>query len=260
MEIRGLRQVLGEKTVLQGVDLVVEPGEILGYLGPNGAGKSTTMRVLTGQLAPTAGVVKVLGVDVGEDPQEVRRRVAYVPESGPVYDVLTALEFLELVGNLRELDPGRVSERSRDLLKALDLEEVTDRPLWTFSRGMKQRVVLASAFLHDPELVLLDEPLYGLDVQTVLLVKEIIRGLATRGISVVYCSHLLDVVQQLATRVVILHQGKVVAEGPPQLLREGQPDASLEELFRELTMDREVTDRAELFLANAVSNQDGSHP
>ncbi len=185
IEVRDLKKTLGDREVLQGLDFTVKPGEIVGYLGPNGAGKSTTMKILTGQWKPSGGSVRVLGLDVPSHVMEVRRRIAYVPEVAPVYEVLTAMEQLELVGRLRGLDSDLVARRAGALLESLDLGEVRHRPLWTYSRGMKQRVILASAFLHEPELILLDEPLYGLDVQTVLLVKEIIRRLADRGLAIV---------------------------------------------------------------------------
>jgi len=248
LELTGLTQRFGDKTVLNGLDLAVGRGEIVGYLGPNGAGKSTTMSILTGQRRPTSGTARVLGIDVAAQPLEVRRRIAFVPEVSPLYEVLTARETLELVGRLRSLPAAAVHHRAEELLAALELGDVMDRPLWSFSRGMKQRVALASAFLHDPELVLLDEPLYGLDVQTVMLVKDVVRELAARGITVLYCSHLLEVVEQLATRVVILARGEIVADGPPGLLRERRGDATLETLFRELTSDQDVAGRARRFL------------
>ena len=248
IEVDRLQVAYGDKVVLRDISFRVEPGEVVGYLGPNGAGKSTTMHVLTGQLQPTAGMVRVLGIDVARNPLDVRRKIAYVPEVAPLYEVLSALEFLELVGRLRGIDGDQVRNRAESLLDTLELGAVAHRPLRTYSRGMRQRVVFASAFLHESPLILLDEPLYGLDAQTVLMVKEIIRRLAESGKAVVYCSHLLDVVQQLATRVVILHQGEIVADGSPRLLREDSPDATLETVFRELTEDLDVEDRARRFL------------
>lgn len=248
IEIAGLEVRLGDKEVLRGLDLCIQPGEIVAYLGPNGSGKSTTMHVLTGKLRPQAGTVRVAGVDVLAQPEEARRAIAYVPEASPLYDVLTATEYLELVGRLRELPDQRVQQRARALLEALELESVAHRPLSTFSRGMRQRVVFASAFLHDAPVVLLDEPLYGLDAQTVLLVKEIVRGLAQAGKAILYCSHLLEVVQHLASRAVILHEGVIVADGPPSLLRGEGSNATLESIFRELTHDVLVEERARQFL------------
>jgi len=249
IEIRDLVHRYGETEVLRGVNLSVQPGEIVGYLGPNGAGKSTTMKVLTGQMEPTSGSIEVAGRDVLREPLEIRRRIAYVPETAPLFEVLSAREHLDLVASLRGLDAAAASRRAEGLLDCLGLAEVAHRPLWTFSRGMKQRVALASAFLHEPEVVLLDEPLYGLDVQTVLLVKEVVRQLAAEGVAVVYCSHLLEVVEQLATRAVILSGGLVVADLSPEDLRGGAlgKHQNLEGLFRELTEDRDVERRAAQF-------------
>lgn len=248
LELRDLHVSYGDKPVLQGLSFCVEPGEIVAYLGPNGSGKSTTMKVLTGQLEPRQGDALVMGISAREEPLEVRRRVGYVPETAALYDVLSAMEYLELVGRLRELPLDLIRARATNLLQSLELGEVALRPLSTFSRGMRQRVVFASAFLHDPDVLLLDEPLYGLDAQTVMLVKEVIRQLARAGKAVVYSSHLLEVAQQLATRVVILYDGEIVADGSPALLREKHADATLESIFRELTRDLDVESRAEQFL------------
>jgi ABC-2 type transport system ATP-binding protein len=248
ISIEELVVAYGDKQVLSGLSFAVAPGEIVAYLGPNGSGKSTTMKVLTGQLAPVSGDAFVAGVSAREQPLEVRRRVGYVPETAALYDVLSAMEYLELVGRLRGLEEALIDQRALGLLSAMDLEAVAYRPLSTYSRGMRQRVVFSSAFLHDPEVVLLDEPLYGLDAQTVMLVKEVIRQLAARGKAVIYCSHLLEIAQQLATRVVILHEGRLVADGAPSLLRQEHADATLESIFRELTRDLEVESRAERFL------------
>ena len=248
LELRQVEYSYGESRALRGVDFVVEPGEIVAYLGPNGAGKSTTMHLITGRLRPDAGSVRVLGLDPARDGTEARRRMGYVPEVAPLHESLSGLEQLTLVALLRGNGPEAAEDKAKQMLDVLDLAEVADRPLWSYSRGMKQRVALATAFLDEPELVLLDEPLYGLDVQTVLLVKEVVRSLAASGRGVVYCSHLLDVAETLATRVVILRAGEVVADGSPDLLRAGHGDASLEECFRELTLDRDAEQRARRLL------------
>ncbi len=238
IEVRDLWHSYGEKEALRGVSLSVRRGEIVGYLGPNGAGKSTTLKILTGQLRPTKGRVSVLGLDPAEQAFDVRRRLAFVPEVGPLYEVLSGAEHLELVGHLRGLEPRRSTERALELLRALDLEAVAHQPLWTYSRGMRQRVLVAAAFVTRPELVLMDEPLYGLDVQTVMLVKELMRKAAGDGLAVLYSSHLLDVVEQLATRVVILGNGEIVADGSPSELLHRHQSASLEAVFRELSEQR----------------------
>ncbi len=248
IEIEGLEKSFGERAVLRGISFRIEPGEVVAFLGPNGAGKSTTIRILTGQLARDGGVVRVLGRDPGSEPFEVRRRMAYVPDTAPLYDALTPYEQLELVAGLREVDDATAAQRIPELLAAMGLAELADLPLAACSRGNRQRIAIASAFLVEPEVVLLDEPLFGLDAPTVLLVKEILRRLAARGIAVLYSSHLLDVAETFATRVLILHEGEIVADGAPAHLLRERPQGTLEQLFRELTSDVDVETRAERFL------------
>ena len=251
IEVRGLAKSFGAKRVLKEVSFALAPGEVVAFLGPNGAGKSTTIRILTGQLARDAGQVRVLGLDPATDAAEVRRRVAFVPDVAPLYDALTPVEQLELVAGLQELDDATAAKRIPALLQSLGLDELAETPLGACSRGNRQRTAIATAFLREPELVIMDEPLFGLDAPTVLQVKEILRQLSRRGVAVLYSSHLLDVAESLATRVLILHEGEIVADGAPAALLQGQPEKSLEALFRRLTSDADVEARAERFLASS---------
>jgi ABC-2 type transport system ATP-binding protein len=256
VEVAGLTKRFGDRVALRSVTLRVEPGEVVALLGPNGAGKSTTIRILTGQLERDGGEVRVLGLDPAEAPLEVRRRLAFVPDVAPLYDALTVREQLELVAGLRELDDATAVARIEALTDALGVTELADVPLAACSRGNRQRVAFASAFLEEPGLVVLDEPLYALDAPTVSLVKEVLAQYAARGVAVLYSSHLLDVAQALATRIVVLNRGEIVADGPPaELVRRGlergaasSGAGSLETLFRELTADRDVVRRAERFV------------
>ncbi len=249
IEVDGLVKSFGERPALRGVSFTVQPGEVVAFLGPNGAGKSTAIRVLTGQIARDGGTVRVLGLDPADSALEIRRRLAFVPDVPPLYDALTPREQLELVAGLRGLDDATAAARVAALLDAMEIAELADVPLSACSRGNRQRTALAAAFLEEPELVLLDEPLFGLDAATVLLVKELLRRLAGRGVSVFYSSHLIDVAESLASRVLILREGEIVADGPPAELVRGRARGSLEQLFRELTADRDVEARAERFLA-----------
>jgi len=248
IEVVGLRKSFGARAALNGISFRVEPGEVVAFLGPNGAGKSTTMRVLTGQIGRDGGEASVLGLDPARSALEIRRRLAFVPDVPPLYDALTVREQLELVAGVRAIDERTTAARVPALMEALGIVDLADVPLSACSRGNRQRVALAAAFVDAPELVLLDEPLFGLDAASVLLVKEVLRRLATRGVAVFYSSHLLDVAESLATRVVILDRGEIVADGPPRALMEGRAKGSLEQLFRELTADRDVEERAERFL------------
>jgi ABC-2 type transport system ATP-binding protein len=244
IEVDDLRHAYGGKTVLDGVSFRVAPGEVVGYLGANGAGKSTTIRILTGMLVPTSGFVRVLGLEPAASPREVKALVGYVPESGALYESLTPREYLAVVGRLRSLDPEVAERRGERFLDALGLEGERDARMTGFSKGMKQKVVVAASLLHDPKVLFLDEPLNGLDANTTVTVKEVIRGLSERGTTVFYSSHLMDVVERVSDRVIILDQGRVVADGSASALRAGTGDATLEGLFSRLTAGDEVHDRA----------------
>ena len=236
------------KPVLDGVSFRVAAGEIVGYLGPNGAGKSTTIKILLGMLAPQRGSVRVLGLDPSEDPIEVRAAVGYVPESGALYETLSPREDLNLVGRLRHLSPARSDDRLAALLDAFGLGARRDARMTTFSKGMKQKVVIAAALLHDPKVLFLDEPLNGLDANATLVVKDVIRGLAAKGTTVFYSSHLMDVVERISDRVLILDHGKIVADGSLAALKAGSGDTSLEALFARLTAPSEGEAKAERIL------------
>jgi len=248
IEVTGLTKRFGERVVLRDVSFRIEPGEVVAFLGPNGAGKSTTIRILTGQIERDGGEARVLGLDPRTDADAIRRQLAFLPEQVPLYDVLTPREQLEFVAGVRGLDERTAAVRAVSLMEALGISELADLPLAHCSRGNRQRAALACAFVDDPRLVILDEPLFGLDAATVLLVKEILKRLAARGVAIFYASHLLDVAESLATRVVMLREGEIVADGAPAQLLHDQGRASLEEVFRELAQEHGVEERAERFL------------
>jgi ABC-2 type transport system ATP-binding protein len=244
IEVRDLSHAYDGRLVLNGVSFVAAPGEVIGYLGPNGAGKSTTIKVLIGLLKPSHGTVRVLGMDPAVQPLEVRARIGYVPESGALYETLTPREYLAFVGRLHGLAPAVVAERTNTFLDAFQLRANADERMTGFSKGMKQKVVFAAALIHDPQVLFLDEPLNGLDANATVTVKEVIRGLAARGRTVFYSSHLMDVVERVTNRVVILDRGTVVADGPPEDLRTRTGDASLEAFFSRLTGGEGIHERS----------------
>jgi len=251
IEVVGLVKSFGARVALREVSFRVEPGEVVAFLGPNGAGKSTTIHVLTGQLARDAGEVRVLGLDPATASSEIRRQLAFLPEQPPLYDVLTPREQIEFVAGVRGLDEATARARTTALMAAMGIAGLADVPLAHCSRGNRQRAALACAFVEAPRLVLLDEPLFGLDAATVLLVKEILRRLAADGAAVLYSSHLLDVAENLASRVIMLREGEIVADGVPSRLLNERGEASLESLFRELTQDHDVEERAQQFITAA---------
>jgi ABC-2 type transport system ATP-binding protein len=235
IRVRDLVKSFDGKQAVEGVSFDVRPGEVTGYLGPNGAGKSTTVKMITGVLRPTAGSVEVCGIDVLAQPLEAKRRIGYVPESQALYTALTPNEYFSLVAELHGMDRAHAAERIRQLTEAFSLTDAVDRLIETFSKGMRQKVLLIGALLHDPDVILFDEPLNGLDVNMALTFRRIVEGLAERGKTVLYCSHILDVVERLCMRIIVLDQGKVVADAPTKELLDGHPSHRLESVFQELT-------------------------
>jgi ABC-2 type transport system ATP-binding protein len=223
--------------VLRDVSFSVRPGEIVAYLGANGSGKTTTVKVLTGLLEPGRGRVLLDGRDVSADVVDYRRRLGYVPETADVYPFLSGREYLELVGRLRGLPERALGEQVEELLSILGLAEHKHQPLGSYSKGMRQKVLICAALLHDPEILILDEPLSGLDVGSVLVTKALLAGLAERGRTILYSTHLLDVAERLCRRVLILHGGRIVADDSVENLRELTRRPSLEEIFSAWVLD-----------------------
>ena len=219
------------RPVLRDVSFSIGPGEIVAYLGANGAGKTTTMKVVTGLREPDFGRVLYAGRDVADDPLGFRRRLGYVPETAEVYPFLSGREYLLLCGRLRALAEATLEERVDELLDLLELGSHRHNGLDSYSKGMRQKVLIAAALLHDPELLVLDEPLSGLDVSSVLVVKALLRELAARGRAILYSTHHLEVAEKLCGRVLILHQGRLVADGSVADLRELRRQPSLESVF-----------------------------
>ena len=254
LHIAGLHKAYGDLVAVRSLDLRAEPGEVCALLGPNGAGKSTTVQCVTGLLAPNSGSITVNGIDIATHPADARRRMSYVPEVAALYDELTPAEYLMLRGRLFDLDDGAIRERTERILDGFGIGDRRDSPIAEFSKGMTQKVALAAALLTEPKLLILDEPLSGLDVETTLVFKELVREIAARGAAVLYCSHMLDVVETLADRVVVIDRGEVMGQGSLEELRSsvagGSPDARLEELFRTLTSSADPALRAKAILGN----------
>ena len=221
---------------LDGFDLEIRRGEVLGLLGPNGAGKTTALRILCGLLEPTSGRVEVGGFDLATHAMEARRCFAYVPDGAPLYVNLSTRQHLFLVGRLHRIDEARLAAETDRLLDAFGLAPRADDPVGTLSRGMRQKAALACALLPEPELLILDEPLSGLDAPTTAVIKALIGAWAERGGAVLYTSHLLDVVERVCDRMAILTNGKLVALGTLDDLRERSgTDGSLDDVFRAVT-------------------------
>jgi ABC-2 type transport system ATP-binding protein len=225
---------------VQDVSFKVAPGEIVGFLGPNGAGKSTTVKMITGMLRPNDGHVLFNGTDIREDMVAFRSAVGYVPEEAHLYNYLSGLEYLQLVGRLRGLDEAVLESKATGLLELLDLESWQHSPISSYSKGMRQRVLIAAALLQDPKLLIFDEPLSGLDVVTARLFKDLLELLAAQGKAVLYISHVLEVVEQICNRVIVIAQGKVLADAPPAELARLMCLPNLESAFAHLVRQQDT--------------------
>jgi ABC-2 type transport system ATP-binding protein len=234
LRLRALRKHFGRPAV-DGLDLSVRRGELYALLGPNGAGKTTTLRMVTGLLAPDDGQVEVLGVDLARDPAAAKRRMAYLPDDPMLYGKLKPTEYLEFVAGLWGLRPEDAEPRGRRLLDWLDLSKHAHKLTEGFSRGMKQKLALAGALIHEPELLILDEPLTGLDAAAARQVKDLLVSHVAGGGTVILTTHILEVAEKLAQRIGIIRQGRLIAEGTLDELRERTAGGSLEDMFLQLT-------------------------
>ena len=233
--VDGLTFSYGMGRVLHGISFTLRRGEVVGLLGPNGAGKSTTIKVLTGVLPPGGGSVRVAGHALPEEAVEAKRRIGYVPEAAALFESLTGQEFLELMGRLQDVPEERLQFRIGRFLEQFGLRDDRLRPLDGYSKGMRQKVLLSAALLHDPDVVLLDEPLSGLDVNAGLMVRDLVAALAAEGKTILYSSHVLDVVERVCDRALIIHEGHLIADGSLDALKASTERGSLEDVFQQLT-------------------------
>ena len=240
LEVRAVTKRYGALTAVSRVSFTVGPGEVLGYLGPNGSGKSTTVKMLAGLLPASAGRILWNGGDIRQDLIGFKRRLGYVPEEAFVYPHLTGLEHLELIGRLRQLPERLVSRKAEELLRLLWLHEHRFTPISSYSKGMKQRVLIAGALLHDPDLLIFDEPLSGLDIASAMLLHELIAELARQGKTILYISHVLEVTEKVCARVIMLYEGRIVANDEVGRLRDLMHLPSLEQIFRQLARQEDV--------------------
>jgi len=252
LEARRLVKRFHGHAIVNDVSFTVRPGEVVGYLGPNGSGKTTTTRMLTGLLEPTSGSVVFDGRDTKLDAIEFRRRLGYVPEEPHLYPFLSGREYLELVGRLREMPAPSMDRRIGALLELFGLSEAGEQGIAAYSKGMKQKILVMAALLHDPDVLIFDEPDSGLDVTAALVLRHLITNLAARGKAILYTSHILDVVERLCTRVVILHEGRVVADDSVTELRSHLASGSLEQVFAHLVL-RDDPQRTARDIADVVT-------
>ena len=237
VEMKGIAKWYGKILAVDNVDLNIQQGEIFGLLGPNGSGKSTTLKMLLGLVQPEGGSVNVLGINVQEDPVAVKRQVGYVPESPRLYEFLTGIEYLDFIGDVYGMSAEEKRERINEYLRALQLEGREGDMISGYSEGMKQKVALISAFLHRPKLLILDEPLSGLDPRSARIVKDLLYELKAQGVTTIMSTHVLEIAQALCDRIAIMYQGRLLALGTMDELRQRAmlPDSGLEDIFLKLT-------------------------
>ncbi|HEX3682053.1 MAG TPA: ABC transporter ATP-binding protein [Bryobacteraceae bacterium] len=241
LEVRNLVKRFPGVLAVDQVSFSARGGEITGYLGPNGSGKSTTMKMIAGLIEIGAGEILFGGESIRRDLIAHKQRTGYVPEEPHLYAHLSGLEFLTMVGQLRALPPKRTAERIDGLLRLLSLHSDRHSPISAYSKGMRQKILLAGALLHDPDLLLLDEPFSGLDVSSALILRSLIQELAARGKVILFSSHELETVERVSSRIVILHRGKVVADDTIGNLRALRAAATLEEVFSQLAVEQDAT-------------------
>ena len=235
------------------VSFEIKSGEVVGYLGPNGSGKSTTAKMLTGLLEASDGAVFFENQDIRRDPVAFRRRLGYVPEEPILYNFQSGTEYLQLVGRLRELNARLMTRRIDALLELFGLSDAANQDIGSYSKGMKQKVMLIAAILHDPDLLILDEPDSGLDVMTTLVLRHLVTTLAQRGKAVLYSSHVLELVEKACSRVIVIHQGKVVADDRVEALQRLARSGSLEDVFSQLVL-RDDPARTAAQIADVVAD------
>ncbi|MBM7602856.1 ABC-2 type transport system ATP-binding protein [Metabacillus crassostreae] len=249
LEINDLKKSYSSKSVLNGVSLKVKRGEIIGYIGPNGAGKSTTVKIMLGIEDNYSGSIKIFGEDISNEKIEYKNKIGYVPEIAEVYDNLTGCEYLTFIGELYGLNNDLADYKAKRLMELFGIGEVYHSRIASYSKGMRQKLLIISSLIHNPELLFFDEPINGLDANSVMIFKEIMTQLAAQGKTIFYSSHIMDVVEKISSRIILLHDGKIAADGTFDELRKESTEGSLEQIFNQLTGFSEHKDLGSRFVS-----------
>jgi ABC-2 type transport system ATP-binding protein len=248
IETVNLQKRYGKNLVLKGITMQIAAGQIIGYIGPNGAGKSTTIKIICGLIDDFEGKISVFGKDLRKNALEIKKQVGYIPENAALYESLTPMEFMEFIGAIRKLNPEITREKAKALMNIFEMTPNINQRISTFSKGMRQKVLICSGLLHNPDLIFMDEPLSGLDANSVIMVKEMLIHLARDGKTIFYSSHIMDVVEKISDRIMLIDQGKIVAEGSFGELNKLNNDKTLEKLFTRLTGNANHSEKAEAFI------------
>lgn len=253
ISIRDLSKSYGTQNVLNNISLDIYPGQIIGYIGPNGAGKSTTVKILTGVIQDYSGSVLVKGRNIKDDLLALKQMIGYVPELADLYDLLTPNEYLHFIGALYNIPDQIIEERARRILSSFGLLDHINQRMDSFSKGMRQKVLLTAGIIHNPAIVILDEPMSGLDANAVIVVKELLQVLKQEGKTIFYCSHMMDVVEKVSDRIVLIDKGTIIANDTIESLRAGN-NTSLERIFAQLTTTENLNETAGN-IASALSDR-----
>ena len=248
IEAINLIKYFDKKLVLDNISFSVRKGEICGYIGPNGAGKTTTIKILTGIIKPTSGTAYIDGINVKENPDDVKKIIGYVPESGAIFETLTPVEFLTFVGKIYRMSESEITRNIFELMELFEIYEFRNEPMLSFSKGMKQKIFLISALMHNPKVLFLDEPLNGLDANAIKIFKEFIKKLAQNGRTVFYSSHLLDVIEKICDKLIIINRGKIVASGTIEEILKISNAPNLSDAFSKLTESVEQVEKIQNFI------------
>lgn len=230
-----LKMNFGNHRILKGINLDVFRGDMIGYIGPNGAGKSTTIKIILGLIDGYEGHVEVFGEPLQKEDVQYKKKIGYVPESADMYEQLTPREYLSFIGTLYGIDEKVAAKKAFQLLRLLDMDDMFDQRIDSFSKGMRQKVLIVSSLLHNPDILFLDEPLNGLDTNSVSIIKQILKKLASKGKTIFFSSHIMEIVENMSNRIVLLSNGKIVADGNVTGLKEQSKQKSLEGVFNQLT-------------------------
>ncbi len=246
IRISKLSKRYGDKTVLNNINLDIYPGSIIGYIGPNGAGKSTTVKIITGIIQDYTGDVSIAGMNLHDHVLEVKKMIGYIPELAELYDLLTPREYLNFIGKLYQLSDAVIEDRGTRMLETFGLLGNMDQRMDSFSKGMRQKVLITSGLMHNPAIVILDEPLSGLDANAVIMVKELLQVLKQEGKTIFYCSHMMDVVEKVSDRIVLIDNGNIIADGTVNELKKNDSE-TLEQIFSRLTNNENIGSQAGAF-------------
>lgn len=235
ISIKNLNKSFGTKKVLKGINLDIHKGEIIGYIGPNGAGKSTTVKIMLGLIRDYEGEINILGQDIRKDSIKYKKKIGYVPETGDMYENLTAREYLTFIGELYGMEYGEVDKKAERLMELFKIKDVYDSRINSYSKGMKQKVLIISALINDPDILFLDEPLSGIDANSVMVFKEVLKELVKKGKTIFYSSHIMEVVESLSSRIILIDNGEIIADGDIEELKKNSSEKTLERVFNQLT-------------------------